>query len=120
MRGLISELETVLDPNDSRWLAFGLNIPGAPATPDVPSHVTATLTGSTAAMKWNAGARADYYRIWQKVHGVDDDYVSVGSAADLDFDVSSLPANSTVELAVSAVNDGGESQLSAAVTVTTH
>jgi len=121
MRGLITELETVLDPNDSRWLAFGLNIPGAPATPDVPTHLMVTLLGpGLGALKWDAGARADHYRVWQKVHGIDTDYVAIGSPTDLDFDAQALPAASTIDFAVSAVNDGGESALSAPVTVTTH
>ena len=121
MRGLVTELETLLDPNDSRWLAFGLSIPAAPATPDMPLGVVATLIGPTAiALKWNAAARAEHYRIFKKVVGVDDEAVAVGSPADLDFTLEGLPTNATVEIQISAVNDGGESQRTASVTVVTH
>ena len=120
MRGLISELETVLDPNDSRWLAFGLNVPAADATPEIPEGLVVTLLGpGTAAMHWTASARADRYRIWQKVHGLNNDYVVIETREELDFTAEDLPANSTIDFAISAVNDGGESQLSAPVTITT-
>ena len=121
MRGLVTELETVLDENDSRWLAFGLNIPGAPATPDMPTGLLATLIGPTAvALKWDSATRAAYYRVFKKVVGVDLDYIAVGSPADLDFTLENLPTNATVEIQISAVNDGGESPRTVAVTVVTH
>ncbi|MDB6024436.1 MAG: hypothetical protein JWM68_659, partial [Verrucomicrobiales bacterium] len=46
--------------------------------------------------------------------------VAVGSPADLDFTLENLPAASTVEIYISAVNNGGESQLSEKVTIVTH
>ncbi len=120
-RNLINELETLIDPMDARWLAFGLNKPGALETPEVPTNLSAILIGPTAAaMKWDASARAEYYRVWMKIHGSATDYEAVGSPADLDFTLENLPANSTVEIAVSAVNNGGESALSEIITVTTH
>jgi len=121
IRGVIDEMMGTLDPFDGRWLAFGFNMPGAQETPDVPENLMVTVIGpGTAASKWDASARADHYRIWMKIHGTNDDYVAVGSRAELDFTLENLPAGSTIDIAVSAVNDGGESQLSNAVTITTH
>ncbi|MDB6025731.1 MAG: hypothetical protein JWM68_1954, partial [Verrucomicrobiales bacterium] len=121
IRDVINELNMRLDPLDERWLAFGLNKPGALDMPDVPENITAILIGpNAAAMKWDAAARATYYRVWKRVIGVDAEPVAVGSPADIDFTLENLPAASTIEIYVSAVNNGGESQLSEKITITTH
>ncbi|MDB6024560.1 MAG: hypothetical protein JWM68_783 [Verrucomicrobiales bacterium] len=121
LRGLFDELSNQLDPLDPRWKAFGFNMPGADETPDVPENLSAILIGPTAAaMKWGASARAGHYRVWQRVIGVDAEPVAVGSPADIDFNLENLPAASTVEIYVSAVNNGGESQLSEKITIVTH
>ena len=57
--------------------------------------------------------------MWKKVNAVDEAIVAVGSPADLDFAIEGLPANSTIQFAVSAMNNGGESVLSPVVTVVT-
>ena len=114
----IKELGMKMGPLDPRWKAFGLNMPGAKATPAVPQNVTAVLIGNNAvAVKWNGAPRAEYYRVWKKVNGVDQEMVVAGSAADLDFTIEHLPANATVEIAISAVNPTGESALSKTITV---
>ncbi len=120
LRTLLGELHEVLDPMDSRWLAFGFLKPGQLQAPSRPGKVAATLIGSNAvALKWSKVARAEYYRVWKKVVGVDEDYVAVGSPGDLDFTLEGLPANSQIEIVISAVNNGGESQLSELVPVQT-
>jgi hypothetical protein len=120
LRGTIHEVSQLIGLLDPRWLAFGLNQPGAEQTPEVPQGLTVTLFGPTAAaIKWTGAPRASYYRVWKKVAGVDTDFVRVGSPADRDFTLEELPSNKTVEIAVSAVNSGGESARSAVVTVVT-
>ena len=121
MSGLIAELKLHLDGFDPRWLAFGLNMPDAIETPDQVEHLKATLIGPTAAaLKWDAAARADYYRVFKKVHGPDEDYVIVGSPADLDFTLEDLPVGATIDVIVIAVNEGGEGAQSEKVTIVTH
>lgn len=121
IRSLMGELSNTLDPLDPRWLAFGFYKPGATETPDVVTGVLAALIGpGSAAVKWNASARAEYYRVWKRVNGTDTELIAVGSPADLDFTLEGLPPASTIEIAVSAVNNGGESALSAIITITTH
>jgi hypothetical protein len=39
LRGLICELNQLIDELDSRWLSFGFNMPGAPEVPAVPENV---------------------------------------------------------------------------------
>ncbi|MDB6026664.1 MAG: hypothetical protein JWM68_2887 [Verrucomicrobiales bacterium] len=121
LRGLRDELGQVLDPLDTLWMAFGFNMPGADQTPESPANVSAVVIGpGTAALRWDAAARAEYYRVWKRVIGVDAEPVAVGSRADIDFNLENLPAASTIEIYVSAVNNGGESQLSEKITITTH
>ena len=120
LSSLVNELSQKIDPLDQRWTAFGLNKPGAKETPDVPTDVIAVLIGSNAvAIKWNRAARAEYYRVWMKINGVDDEFIAKGSPSDLDFAIEGLPSNSTIQIAVSAVNNGGESGKSTVVTVQT-
>ncbi len=115
------ELRLELDPLDPRWLKFGFNMPGADETPEMPTGLLATLIGPTAvALKWEAAERAAYYRVYKKVTGVDENYVAVGSPADLDFTIENLPAGATVEIQITAVNTGGESSRTEAVTVIMH
>ncbi len=121
LRACIEELVLLLDPLDTRWTAYGFNKPGADESPESPENLIATLIGPTAvALKWDPAARAEYYRVFKKVIGVDEDYVAVGSPADLDFTLENLPMNATVEIQISAVNNGGESGRTTAVTVVTH
>ena len=121
LSGLTAELKQTLQPLDGRWKTFGLNMPGAKNIPGIPENVIATLIGETAvAVKWNRAPRADYYRVWKRVVGSEAELVSVGSPADLDFTMEGLPRNSTIEIAISAVNNGGESLKSSVVSITTH
>lgn len=96
-------------------------MPGADEIPDVPGNISAVLVGPNAvSLKWPASARGAYYRLWKRVVGMDKERVAVGSPGDLDFTLEALPNNATIELAVSAVNNGGESGQSTVVTVQTH
>jgi hypothetical protein len=121
LRGLISELSQKMGPLDERWLSFGLNKPGAVETPEQVANLVAVLIGpGVVATKWDAAARAKYYHVFKKVVGVDDQYVLVGSPADIDFNLEGLPAGQTVDIVVAAVNNGGEGVQSNKVTLTTH
>ncbi len=120
MRDLIAELNMVLDPLDPTWKAFGFNLPGASETPDAPENISATtIAPAKVDLKWEPAPRANYYRIWKRVAGTDQEPVVIGTAEDLDFMIEDLPLAATIELAVSAVNDGGESGLSELIAVKT-
>lgn len=117
---LRKELSRLIEPMDVIWKTFGFNLPGASATPDAPQNLVVMLIGNNeVSLKWKAAPRAEYYRVWKRVLGVEDEFVAVGSPADVDFTLQNLPSTSQVELAVSAVNNGGESPKSAIVKVTT-
>jgi len=98
-----------------------LQKPGAEATPDVPQGVSAVLISPNAAsVKWLAAPRAEHYRVWKKVEALDTEFVAAGSPADLDFTIESLPSHGTIHIAVSAVNNGGESAPSSLITLVTN
>ena len=121
LRSLLDDLEIALDPLDERWVEFGFNKPGAKAVPPAPGNITRVLNANnTVALKWSRAARAEHYRVWRKINGVDQELVAIGSPTDTNFTVEGLPANSTVEIAISAVNNGGEGVLSELITVVTH
>ena len=89
--------------------------------PEAPVNVHSTFVNNVSAViAWDDAPRADYYRVWKRVIGLDDEPVNVGSPADANFTLENLPANSPAEIFVSAVNDGGESERSAVLTITTH
>ncbi|MDB6027512.1 MAG: hypothetical protein JWM68_3735, partial [Verrucomicrobiales bacterium] len=120
IRSVIDELHMLMEPMDLRWHAFGFNRPGAEQTPDAPENVTAILVNETSAMiEIPPTPRANYFRVYQRVIGVDTEPVPVGSPSDADFTLEDLPRQASIEISVSAVNDGGESRLSAPVIVMT-
>ena len=120
LRGVMDEMKQFLDPFDPRWTAFGFNKPGASATPDVPEEVTVELVQpDAAAVEWKPAPRAEYYHLSMKVEGVDEEFVRVGRPKDPNFTIQPLPANATVHVAISAINDGGESEFSQVVTIKT-
>jgi hypothetical protein len=120
LRALFKELNTLLDPLSNVYPTFGFNKPGALATPAVPSNVIAVLgLNNNIDVTWNAAARAERYRVWVKVHGVDADFVLKDTREELDCKLIGLPANTKVEIAVSAINNGGESERTEVVSITT-
>lgn len=120
LRDLINEIAMRLGPLDRRWKMFGFNMPGATETPDAPQNITAEiLPAKQIAIKWDAAALADYYRVWRKLIGVDSEPVPIGSPSDLDFMMDPPPPNATIEIYLSAINDGGESRLSEPVRIVT-
>ena len=120
MRSMVDELNILLEPLDPRWKTFGFNMPGAKQTPDAPEKIEVKIIDNQRAeISWPAPARAEYYRVWMKVKDIDAEPMVIGSPTDTDFMLEELPPKSTVEIFLSAVNSGGESELSAPVTIVT-
>ncbi len=114
MRGLMAELEQLLDENDPRWDAFGLNAPGAAATPDAPEALVVTPgTPGHLLADWADARRASRYRVWVKVEGVDTDFHAAVTVTDSDATLNTFPSGRTVRVRVTAANDAGESTPSA-------
>ncbi|MFN7139724.1 MAG: fibronectin type III domain-containing protein [Limisphaerales bacterium] len=117
---LVKELSQILTPLDGRWTSYGFNKPGAKQRPEAPTNVSAVLIGPNAiSVKWDRAARAEYYRVWKRTVGVDDALGVVSSKHDLDIILEGLQPNSLIEIAVTAMNNGGESPKSQVVAVST-
>ena len=110
MEGLIGELDTLLSDEDPRWHAFGLNRPADEETPEAPSFTT-VLAGpnNSLLVDWDDSLRADRWRVWIKVVGVDTDFRNVVTVTDSDATVPGLTPGATVQVQVTAANDAGES-----------
>ena len=110
MRGLINELGQLLDDNDPLWEAFGLTEPGSDSTPDAPTALT-LIAGAPGNVQsnWATARRADHYRAYKQVAGVDPDFINVGGPTDPEFTYTGLPSGKTVNIQITAVNSAGES-----------
>jgi hypothetical protein len=95
------------------WYSFGLNRPADPNTPEVPETPTlvAGAAGSFTA-NWPSARRADHYRVWKQVVGVDADFVFLDNPHDPTETVTGYTSGKTVKICVSAVNDAGETSKS--------
>ena len=109
VRGLISELGTLLADDDARYTDFGLNVPASPVAPE--AIATLTLTTPAAGKihaEWSYATRMTGTRLQKKVAGVDEDFVSAGTADGLEKTLTGFTAGQTVEVRVIAYNDGGD------------
>lgn len=102
------ELETVLDANDPRWLKFYDRIPGDPRPPEKVVDVTATAQpGGIITADWPDAVRAEHYRVFKQVVGVDAALVLVKTVEDSDVELTGVPSGATVKLQIVPVNGLG-------------
>jgi len=110
---LWTELETVLEPTDPRWLKFLDRIPGDPRVPERVEGVTASAqAGGIIASEWPDSARAARYKVIKQVVGVDAEPVVVATVEDSDAQITGVPPGATVRLQIVAVNGVGEAPAS--------
>jgi hypothetical protein len=117
MKSVIAELGQLLDPNDAMWEAFGLNRPGAETTPEIVTGLVVTAgLPHELNLHWGGGVRAERFRVWIKITGVDADFHPVQTVNDKHTTLTGLTTGQTVAVQVTAANDAGESVPSATVT----
>jgi hypothetical protein len=117
-RSLIGELEELLADDDPKWYDFGLNRPADAAQPDVPEDVTVELfAGGNALVKTSGARRASSFDYYKRVVGVDAQPVKVDNTEAEELLIPGLPVGATVEFTITGVNDAGEGQPSAPVSV---
>lgn len=105
---LRSELETVLDPLDPRWLKFFDRIPGDQRVPEPVEEFAATVQpGGIIHLDWEASARAARYRVLKQVVGTDADFVVVETVEESEAQLTNVPAGATVKLQIVPVNGVG-------------
>jgi len=116
LRGLIGELEQLLDPMSPHWLTFGLKRPGAPDSPDAVTGTQAIPMGTAKLrVKCNPAARAEYYQIWIQIVGTDPELHLVESPTEPDKILENLPVGATVKAQMRAVNETGPGPFGAEV-----
>ncbi|MCX6856614.1 MAG: fibronectin type III domain-containing protein [Verrucomicrobia bacterium] len=110
MKGLITELATVLSADDPLWHAFGLSRPADEETPEPPTFTTALASvAGTVLVDWDDALRAERYRVWIMIVGVDTDFRAVETVYDSDVTLAGLTSGATVKIRVTSANDAGES-----------
>ena len=117
-RGTIEELLEILSDTDPKWYDFGLNRPDDPAQPGQPSNVHATPTGTGHVLVQIDGARrANSFNYYKQVLGTDPTPVKLLNTPANLYTFSNLPIGATIAFTVTGVNDAGEGQPSAPVSV---
>jgi hypothetical protein len=120
LRMLLVELKLVLDPEDPLFKQFGFKPPGRLQAPEAPEKITVKVTGPTSVkIEMEKPARARRIRVYQKVVGVDQDFVLVAKRKVPDCRLDALPKNAEIQFAFSASNRAGESIKSRIITVKT-
>jgi hypothetical protein len=118
VRGLIEELGTLIADDDERYEAFGLNIPANPSAPEpITSLTVAAIGGGKVHLMWPYSTRMAGTRLQQKITGVDDDFVSAGTADGLEKTLAGYTAGQSVVFRAIAYNDGGDANPSPEATV---
>lgn len=109
VRGLISELGTLVADDDVRYADFGLNVPANPVAPEPIETLTVTTMGSGKLhAEWTYSTRMASTRLQKKVVGVDEDFLPAGTAEGLEKTLTGFTPGDTVELRAIAYNDGGD------------
>jgi hypothetical protein len=116
LAGTIHELGQLLEDDDQLWHSFGLNRPSDPETPEIPLALVVTQANIGHLLaSWERAPRADRYRVWRQVVGVDTDFQPVATVTDTDATLNTLASGTAIRVYVTALNDAGESQPSATV-----
>jgi hypothetical protein len=105
MRALIKNLEGKLAKDDSRWLAFGLQMPATSSTPGQPVKVSAQGDESGAiVVQCEAVPLATRYRWRILLVGVETEYKLAVSTTALVGVIAGVLPGQTVEIVAQAVN----------------
>ena len=118
VRGLIDELGQLIADDDSRYEAFGLNIPANPSAPEPIETFAAVAQGSGKAhTSWSYAKRMTGTRIMGRRVGVDVEAHSLGTTEGLEKTLTGL-APGEWELSAISYNDGGDAAASQIVQLT--
>ena len=119
LSGLCAELKQQIGRDDSRWLTFGLNVPNAPSTPDVPQNVAVNnATPGEFQVTCDASPNATRYRCYLQRPQIDPQPVLAGSSPAPLLVLAGLTLGELYDVYMSAVDGNAESALSAPVSAT--
>lgn len=113
----IGELRDLLSITDTRWELFGLNIPANPTVPLGVESLTLTAAGTGRLLaEWTYAVRAEYYRLFLKRLGEDEEPVNIADPKDLEYTLKNLTPGTTVEVYIVPMNEAGAGPASPTVT----
>ena len=116
LRGLCAELKQAIGNYDSRWLAFGLKVPGASSTPAIPQNIAVNnATSGQLQVTCDASPNATRYRCYLQRPMVDPLPVLAGSSPAPLVLLTNLPPGQLYQVYMTAVDDNAESGLSTPV-----
>lgn len=120
MRSLIKILGATIGKDDPRWLAFGLNLPGARVTPGQPQEVTVGVDAASGRIVLGCAglALAERYRWRVRVAGSGLSYELAGSSAGPLVSIAPVAAGTVLEIVVQGVNGGAQGVASVPVLFT--
>lgn len=115
MTGLRAELAQLLAADDPRWYAMGFDRPADGWQPGPVEHLVLTPGGPGMVFAdWDDARRAARYRVFKQASGTDPAPVEVTSTVTVsELTLTGLTSGSTVEITVTAVNEAGDSAVSA-------
>lgn len=107
MIGLVRELNQLLEADDARWYAFGLNRPNDPETPAIATGLVATPGApGILLLDWADARRAERYKVEiKKPSGTD--FVEIAQVSDSEAMLTGLTSGTSVSLRVSSANEAG-------------
>ena len=106
---LRSELETVLEPTDPRWLKFFDRIPGDLRVPEPVADLTATpRAGGVIDLDWPDALRATHYRVLKQIVGTDAELVLADTVEDSQAHLTGVPPDAIVKLQIVPLNGVGQ------------
>lgn len=108
-QGLAWELGCLMDDNDARWRAFGLNLPGAGQVPEPVEEITVRPDGPGAVrVTWRHARRSKYCRLFAQVVGVDAAMSFRLRVKGREARLDGLPHGRIVRVQLVAANETGE------------
>ena len=113
LRCLWTELGSILDPLDPRWLKFTDRIPGDLRVPEAVEKISAVAQpGGVITLDWGDTTRAEHYKVFKQVVGVDAEPVLFTTVDDSDARITGVPGGATVKLQIVATNAVGDAPAS--------
>jgi hypothetical protein len=111
MRGLIRNLASALAKDDPRWLAFGLQMPASKTTPGKPAGLQAQMDVASGGILLTCDALplAQRFRWRGRVAGSGLPFELIARSTLPLAKTAPMPAGTTLEIMVQAVNGGSQS-----------
>lgn len=116
-RGLINELNVLMEPADPRWQRFRLKPPARVTAPKPVKRVSLSLVGEGDVLAtWPPAVRATRYRIKARAAG-EEEFQPVATVHDTDALLRDIPPDTEIEVVVIAANSADEAAPSPVATI---